>query len=121
MPAGGVGCSPLPCLRRLFTHDDDDRGGGDGVMMTMLMMDGPHCPWVMHLSVPLICLSTRVSFDQRISHRHSLFHSLSQTFPILPHVYACLFNRLYCDDSTSAYMVICFNYITKVSSPTYLI
>ena len=26
-----------------------------------------------------------------------------------------------CDDSTSAYMVICFNYITKVSSPTYLI
>ena len=30
MPAGGVGCSPLPCLRRLFTHDDDDSGGGDG-------------------------------------------------------------------------------------------
>src|SRR6218665_38215 len=30
MPAGGVGCSPLPCLRRLFTRDDDDMGGGDG-------------------------------------------------------------------------------------------
>ena len=29
MPAGGVGCSPLPCLRRLFTHDDEpsDRRG----------------------------------------------------------------------------------------------
>jgi len=26
-----------------------------------------------------------------------------------------------CYDSTSAYMVICFNYITKVSLPTYLI
>jgi len=48
MPAGGVGCSPLPCLRRLFTHDDDDSGGGDGVMMTMVMMDGPHCPWVIY-------------------------------------------------------------------------
>ena len=32
MPAGGVGCSPLPCLRRLFTRDDDggdDDGDGD--------------------------------------------------------------------------------------------
>ena len=29
MPAGGVGCSPLPSLRRLFTHDDDS-GGDDG-------------------------------------------------------------------------------------------
>src|SRR6218665_2302823 len=48
MPAGGVGCSSLPCLRRLCTHDDDDSGGGDGVMMTMVMMDGPHCPWVIY-------------------------------------------------------------------------
>ena len=34
MPTGGVGCSPLPCLRRLFMHDDlisggDDDGDGD--------------------------------------------------------------------------------------------
>jgi len=27
MSADGVGCSPLPCLGRLFTHDDDDVGG----------------------------------------------------------------------------------------------
>jgi len=30
MPAGGVGCSSLPCFHRLFTHNDDDSGGGDG-------------------------------------------------------------------------------------------
>src|SRR6218665_1079502 len=56
MPAGGVGCSPLPCLRRLFTRDDDDGGGGDGVMMTMVMMDGPHCPWVRPLYTIMICM-----------------------------------------------------------------
>src|SRR6218665_2486707 len=55
MPAGGVGCSPLPCLRRLFTHDDDDSGGGDGVMMTMVMMDGPHCPWVIYNNDAVQC------------------------------------------------------------------
>src|SRR6218665_709750 len=43
-----VGFSHARCLRRLFTHDDDDRGGGDGVMITMLMMDDPHCPWVIY-------------------------------------------------------------------------
>ena len=56
MPAGGVGCSPLPCLRRLFTHDDDDdSGGGDGVTMTMVMMDGPHCPWVIYNNDAVQC------------------------------------------------------------------
>src|SRR6218665_2403675 len=52
---GGVGCFPLPCLRRLFTHDDEDCGGGDGVMMTMVMMDGPHCPWVIYSNDAVQC------------------------------------------------------------------
>jgi len=30
MPAGGVGSLLLPCLGRLFTHDDDGDDDGDG-------------------------------------------------------------------------------------------
>ena len=41
MPTGGVGCSPLLCLGRLFTHDDDgddddyDEMDGDDVYTRM--------------------------------------------------------------------------------------
>ena len=49
MPAGGVGCSPLPCLRRLFTRDDDSTVVVTmAMMMTMVMVDEPHCPWVIY-------------------------------------------------------------------------
>src|SRR6218665_1372371 len=78
MPAGGVGCSPLPCLRRLFTHDDDDSGGGDGVMMTMVMMDGPHCPWVIYIAVLVLVMYsfTNVFQKQPATFIHSFITSI---------------------------------------------
>ena len=36
MPTGGVGCPPLLCLGRLFTHDGDEYGDHDDEAMMLV-------------------------------------------------------------------------------------
>jgi len=62
MPAGGIGCPPLPCLGRLLTHDDDndvddyDADEEDGDHDNVLVM---HMLYINRWRLPIVRLSVQ--------------------------------------------------------------